>query len=326
MIATVARSYRLRFTVRYFCNPVGKCFGMLLRFLIFATLFLLGVPTVGATDFDQQQCNRFLEFSEWQPIEKEILHDLRDGQLDQRNLIEAALVVGGNDGGQIVSLRSSFKQSCERCRAMMKVRPQESMKERIQQLFEYFVSNHLYGEYTPDLCDVGKTISTGEFNCLTATILFRALCEEFDIEVFAAWEPSHVRCWIPSEAESAGYLVETTADNPVAGVSGLYPTSKLNERRLTSEELLGKVFYNRGVRALQSDQFSLALTSTWASCLLDTKDVPAQNNLRACLNNWALSASQHDDSKFAIRLLDAGLQLDPNYEPFFRNRRLLLGH
>jgi len=298
---------------------------MLLRFFTFALWSMVLVTSVGASAFDQQ-CNRFVEFSEWQPIEQEMLRDLSDGVLNHRTLMEASLIIGGNDAAQTAALQSSFKQSCERCRAMMKVRPQTEMKDQIQQLFDYFVSNHLYGKYTPDLCDVGKTISSGEFNCLTATILFRALCEDFDIEVFAAWEPSHVRCWIPSEVESSGYLVETTADNPAAGVSGLYPRSKLSERRLTAEELLGKVFYNRGVRALQSDRFSLALTSTWASCLLDSKDVPAQNNLRACLNNWALSVAQRDESKLAIRLLDAGLQLDPNYEPFFRNRRLLLSH
>ncbi len=297
---------------------------MLLRLLTYLLIPLAFASNVWATDFDQQ-CDRFVEFSQWQPVEQEILADLSDGRLDQRTLVEAALAVGGNDSGQTTALKSSFKQSCERCRAMMKVRPQNALNDQIQLLFEYFVSNHLYGEYTPDLCDVGKTISTGEFNCLTATILFRALCAEFGIEVTAAWEPSHVRCWVPSGKES-GYLVETTADNPAAGVSGLYPRSKLDERRLTPEELLGKVFYNRGVRALQSDRYTIALTSTWASCLLDQNDIPAQNNLRACLNNWALSASRQNDTEFAIRLLDAGLQLDPEYEPFFRNRQLLLSN
>lgn len=316
---------RLGFTVNLSLQcPVAF---VVFRF-VFAAVLLLAV-LVGSLKGDaafEQQRERFVAFGDWKPIEKQLLDDLSDGRLDSRSLLEAALIVGGHEAPRIAALQNAFAASCQRCRAQNPRLEHEPYPTRISQLFTYLLDHHLYGEYTPDLCDVGATLTRGEFNCLTATILFRALCHEFDIPVQAAWEPSHVRCWIPIESDRAGYLVETTADSATAAVSGLYPRSKLTERQLTPEQLLGKVFYNRGVQWLHRDQFASALFSTWASCLLDPNDVPAQNNLRACLNNWALWASQRDRYVFAMELLDAGLQLDPNYEPFSRNRRLLENH
>lgn len=279
-----------------------------------------------AGDSLAQDLERFHAFSEWSDHEQVLLKDLSDGQLDSCSLVEAALLVAGHDRVEVDALHAEFLQSCRRCRASLDGNQPVSRSLRIRQLFRYFATHHLNGKYTPDLGDIGATISAGEFNCLSATILFRCLCEEFEITVQAAWEPSHVRCWIGSASGRSGYLVETTAESPNAGVSGLFPKSKLSERLLSTEQLLGKVFYNRGVRMLHREKFSRALTATWASCLLDPRDTPAQNNLRACLNNWALAESQRDDFQLAIQLLVAGMQLDPNYEPFSRNLRLLQGH
>ena len=272
-----------------------------------------------------QRCRRFRDFAAWQPAEVELLDDLSDGQLDQ-SLLEAALIVGGHDLAQVAALETAFRKSCRRCRERFPRLQQQTLEQQCRILFDHLKSSFLDGEYVPDLCDVGATISSGKFNCLTATILYQTLGQEFGLSVQAAWEPAHVRCWVPSESGRAGYLVETTADRTTAAVSGLYPRQMLRERPLSKEQLLGKVFYNRGVRELERDDFRSAICSTWASCLLDPTDIPAKNNLRACLNNWALQASKRDQIGFAIRLLDAGLQLDPDYEPFSRNLELLRRH
>ena len=263
---------------------------------------------------------------DWNAYDVELLRDLSDGQLDQQSLLQSALAVGGNSPQEIADLVATFSAFTQQLRVKHRNSPAVT-QPLIRHLFSQLQQNHLHGQYDPHLCDVGKTISHGKFNCLTATILFRALCQEFAIEVVAIWEPSHVRCWVPLDDRRFGYVVETTSKSSQTAVTARLPRHQLAERILTKEQLLGKVYYNRGVQLLRREAFPEALCSTWASCVLDHDDQSAQNNLRACLNNWALAVSQHGgDIAFAIRLLDAGLQLDPTYEPFSRNLRLLQDH
>ena len=267
-----------------------------------------------------------VELCDWNGYDVELLRDLSDGQLDQQSLLRAALTVGGNSPQEAAESIANFNAFTQGLRAKHE-NPPTVTQALIRHLFSQLQRNHLHGQYDPDLCDVGKTVSHGDFNCLTATILFRALCQEFAIDVVAIWEPSHVRCWVPLDNGRFGYVVETTAKSSQTAVTARLPRHQLAERVLTKEQLLGKVYYNRGVQQLRREAFPDALTSTWTSCVLDHDDQPAQNNLRACLNNWALAVSQHGgDIAFAIRLLDAGLQLDPTYEPFSRNLRLLRDH
>ena len=98
---------------------------------------------------------------------------------------------------------------------------------------------------------------------------------------------------------------------------------RLEQRILTAEELLGKVFYNRAVVALHSDEFDIALGALAISCTLDPKDVAAQGNLRACINNWALFEFHRQDLKLAKELLAFGISFDLEYQPFHRNLRFL---
>jgi tetratricopeptide (TPR) repeat protein len=243
--------------------------------------------------------------------------DLDDQQLDEHSLLEAALIVAGHDRTTVLQYMGILAESTARC--AVKLGPNDSHQSKLQTIFQHLATEFLRGEYRPNLHDVGRTVSDQSFNCLTATILFQSLCKSFSIEIDAVWEPSHVKCW-----SRTGIMIETTAASAEFATT---PKSldQLTGRRLSSPELLAKVFYNRGVSALQDERFSAALSSTWCSCLLDPLDSSAQANLRACLNNWALSALQQDNLALAKELLKEGLQLDPHYEPFSRNLALLLG-
>lgn len=270
-----------------------------------------------------------LEFCDWRQHDPALLRDLEDGQLHQHALLDAALVAGGRDPEDAKRLVDAFRARAPRLPRVTQL-PQGSpgmpSTHDVVHLFDYLHRNHLQGEYQAELCDVGQTISKQKFNCLTATILFQALCRDSGIATEAIWEPAHVRCWVHCRND-LGYLVETTAESTALAVSPRMRRGEVAARSLSSEQLLGKVFYNRGVQLLRKNAFAPALSATWTSCRLDGDDRPAHNNLRACINNWALSVSQHrGDLAQAVRLLDAGLQLDPDYEPFSRNLRLLRGH
>lgn len=263
---------------------------------------------------------RFDEFASWSPKEWMLLKDVADSQLDKFSLFEASLVVAGHSAKEITDFRKQLNASVHRCRSTL---PNGNKKSQLKAVFRHLSKDFLYGEYRADLYDVSKTLKEGEFNCLTATVLFQTFCRAYEIDSRVLWEPSHVQCWCPLSGK-AGYIVETTASAPDNAISPLTYSSNLQSRELSSTEFVGKIFYNRGVRALMSDRYPEALLSTWACCVLDDADRPAQSNLRACINNWALMSAQKRDIDLVQRLFDVGLKLDPNYEPFSRNRALLL--
>lgn len=267
--------------------------------------------------------DRYNEFHGWSATERVLLQDLSDWQLDKHSLVEAALIVAGHNKENVARYNARVKQSIARCRP--RVRPTDSTQNQLRIIFQHTSAEFLKGKYQSDIYDLGKTLDRGDFNCLTATILFKEICQAFSIHVDALWEPSHVQCWATLRG-NFGYVVETTAASDYEAVSGMRSADQLTLRRLSKSELLAKVYYNKGVRALKTDAYPTALASTWMGTLLDPRDSPAQNNLRACFNNWALAAvSQNSDVALARRLLDAGISLDPNYVPFSRNRALLVG-
>lgn len=307
---------RVRFT-----DPlvrVGNDMAAFLRVTLILLVFA-GASCVAARDLDLR---RFEEFAHWSERENLLVDDLSDGNLDQYSPLEAALVIGGYEDEQIAVFLAQLNGCAAKCRD--RLHAATSRQARLRVVFEHLSADFLQGKYQADLYDVGRTISFGDFNCLTATILFQTLCRSFAIEIEAIWEPSHVRCW-SSLSPDSGYLVETTAGQPKDAVGPMTLQSGLKARVLSDTQLIAKVFYNRGVRMMKSGDYSVALVSTWASCQLDSQDQPAQSNLRACLNNWALAAVSADDLRLADRLLDRGLRLDPTYEPFTRNRSILFG-
>ncbi len=282
-------------------------------------LVLAGAQSVAARDLDLR---RFDEFAQWNERETALVEDLSDGKLDDYSPLEAALVIGGYQDAQIADFHAQLDGCAAKCRRQLN--SAQSRQARLRVVFEHLSADFLQGNYQADLYDVGRTLSLGDFNCLTATILFQTLCRSFAIDVDAIWEPSHVRCW-SSLSPDAGYLVETTAGESADAIGAMMLQSRLRARALNDTELVAKVFYNRGVRMMKSGEYSLALVSTWASCQLDAQDQPAQSNLRACLNNWALAAVSAEDLSLAGRLFHQGIKLDPTYEPFRRNQAILFG-
>lgn len=289
-------------------------------FRALGVLALIGLLQVVATAEGAPDFGRFADYYSPTIGERVILEDLADDQLDDYSLVEAALLIGGQRGEAVHRYMRLLQASTQRC--LTKVSSSDSPGERLSTIFHHLREDFLYGDYCPDLYDVSRTLSAGDFNCLTATLLFRHLCHAAAINVMAIWEPSHVQCWL-AITPTRGYIIETTADSPQQAISQLERSGGVQGRFISQKELLGKVFYNKGVSCLKSDDYAGALGGTWVSCLLDPSDSAAQSNLRACLNNWALWAADHSDLVLADRLLEEGLELDPAYEPFARNRAIL---
>jgi tetratricopeptide (TPR) repeat protein len=264
----------------------------------------------GSSLLNATQYDRFHTFHHVSSAESALLEDLQDGKLDHCSLIESALIAAGHDDFAVVAdLQQRFKELAHHCQSSANADDDVQAKPTLRAMHAKLQLD----VFQPDLCDVGETIKQGRYNCLTATLLYQALCAEFRIDTQAEWVPAHVRCWFPDQQ----FAVETT--------SGTWRVELVRKGRLlTTAEMLGKVYYNRGVRLMRRQEFAPALVATWVSCCLDPLDDQAESNLRACLNNWALACAARGDLETAQELLKIGLTIDPNYSPFFRNQQYFL--
>jgi len=88
---------------------------------------------------------------------------------------------------------------------------------------------------------------------------------------------------------------------------------------LSDIELLGKVYYNRGVSQLEAHEYATAIALLKTSLALDPQDEPARNNLLAANNNWALALCDAGDFAGAADKLAAGRAIDTQYGPLQTN-------
>ena len=250
-------------------------------------------------------------------------------ELDRAGLLEASLIASGlDDPDQRRAWQKRWQQHTERIRHAMT--EQSDAAEPGNVLLGLLHTTVLGGEYDAGCTEVHQSLKTGDFNCVTATVLFVCLCRENGLQVQVVSAPGHVYCRMATDPPVD---VQTTAPNgygapPEAELVSLgherFVTrfaggNRQASRVLSDAELLGKIYYNRGVSDLEQAAFASAADLLQTSVRLDAKDEMARENLLAGLNNWALAVSDEGDFQQATRLLRQGLDLDASHEPLLDN-------
>ena len=230
------------------------------------------------------------------------------------DLVKAALAAEGSIGEQ------ELEADCRRFEAwaeqLRRINPSSrSDREQVEAIFAFLHREILTGEYSKPASHLHSALHGGDYNCVSATILFVALCERCGLQPQIWSAPGHVLCRF-SFREPLD--VETTCpewfdtDRP-----GSAPRRGLRE--ISHAQLIGKVYYNRGIVLLQNGEFTQALAALRTSVRLDPQDRDARDNLLAGLNNAAIAACSADDFAEAAELLAEARAIDPEYPPLKTN-------
>ena len=261
-------------------------------------------------------------------LEVRLFADAEDGRLDELSLLEAALIAGGvRQDGQLARYRHQFAAWRNALRDSGKVTG--TPYEQARAIFEYMHRDILRGQYQTSCNQLGRTIDQGNFNCLSATILYNCLGAEFGLPLVAVETSGHV---LSRLLEDRPFDLETTypawfelVNNPerraavhpqLYGDGCRWPDTL---RRTTAVQLVARIYYNQGVELFHQQQFTAAVAATRASLRLDRGHKPAQGNLLAGLNNAALARCDHGKFEQAARLLDEVRRIDPHYPPLAAN-------
>ncbi len=246
------------------------------------------------------------------PVRQSVLLDAADGRLDQADLFSSSIAISGAQD------ESEIAAYCEQL-AYFERRLQQQLKschgdrDRAATILHFIHDRILVGEYDAGCCDLRRTFDQGNYNCVTATILFQTLSLRNGLHVVAIALPGHVRCQLHSSDGSA-YDIETTSrDGAEAEFDGSDPLSHVS-RRLSETELLAKLIYNQGLEFLDRCEYSGALEATELAWQLDPQHDSARENVAVVVNNWSLRLSGEGEFSRAIQLLEQGRSVVPDYE------------
>lgn len=286
------------------------------------------------------------------PAGPRLLGDAADGRLDEFSLWQAALVAGGSESAERQQAAARFQGLQAELQAILKAERRSAAGDRrpsvrrgrwiqptsrapqaperaapmisppvpatptaiAERIFRFMHRRVLTGDYQTGQNDLARTLRTGDYNCVTATILFNCLCRNSGLKSQAIAAPAHVFSRVIADTRLD---VETTCARWFESPDRQRPARP--GRRLSDVQLIAKIFYNRGVQLLQEDEFARALSLFETSIALDADDQTARTNRLATLNNWALAESNAGRFEQAVRLLQRGAALDSRYVPIQAN-------
>jgi hypothetical protein len=187
----------------------------------------------------------------------------------------------------------------------------------------------LIGSYQAGATDLRIALLRGDFNCLSALVLYYDLCQAVELPVEIWLAPGHVHLRLASDGAraiepSARVFVGAPGRGALPAAAGAVRRSPISAaRQLTPVQLLGKFYYNRGVAALAARHYAVGLAQLRTSLALDRADADAKQNLAAGLNNWAIEEFRARRYQEAARLIRQGLEVAPNFGPLVANQRLV---
>ena len=266
--------------------------------------------------------------------EHRLLDDARDGQFDNYTLLDAALIAGGvNDLAQLGRYQQQFEGWVEAIRERsQELREKDSSDQAMARfVFEYMHREILTGGYSLHCTNLSDIFEEGRFNCVSATLLYCCLAEEFGLDVRGLETVGHAmsclvlpeeRIEIESTCPHWFHLASTPQRRAelVEKTIGIRPDDNAKSYRLVSEvELVATIYYNRGLDMLATSNFTGALAANATALALDPSNKTAHGNLLAVLNNWAISLASSGDYLEAIGLLETGIRVDPEFKTFRAN-------
>jgi len=267
----------------------------------------------------------------------DLLSDSRDGRLDRFTLFEAGLMVSGTieksdlvkyttlHDGVVRSIAKNIARAAD-TRGADAIGPAEQAE-----LIHRYLHKHLFtGKYRVEVSEPGHVFESGDFNCVSATLLFCDICRRLGIECHIVHWPEHVACLVVTETgavaiettcpiwftkcrDDVGKMAETRPRRSFAAHAG-------TARRLTHAQLLGLIDYNRGVQHLNAKDHIAAMQASYRALQFHPENKAAWNNFLAAVNNRAVVLCRTAAFEEALELLQRGQQVAPEYAGFRANR------
>ncbi|MBN2357982.1 MAG: tetratricopeptide repeat protein [Deltaproteobacteria bacterium] len=289
-------------------------------------LVMLGCATQGGLRSDSEPAaDRTLT-----PLEQQLVADAGDRHLDQMDLLDAALIASGAAWPEA---RAGLRAVLEPRIAAVEAAVRDVADDRLRgQALLDALHRYLLKRYAASASSLIDVAERGEYNCVSATVLYNLIAERVGLIVKAVIIPSHVFALLFT-AQGATEVETTAPDGFDPDRSSRAYLAFLVERGLhRTRAALGtevNMYEQETGQAVEIDNIALVslILSNRAAAEYDAGDLPralalAQRAHRladpervehllayeaSLVNTLALRAADAGDFARALRLLDAGL-------------------
>lgn len=245
-----------------------------------------------------------------------LVSDAADGQFDGHDLLTAALLASGVENDE---LRSRCHAQADRWRC--KFRDQKRLPGTpdnglgsVRRVHEFLHAVICTGDYQQQATSPVEAIETGDYNCVSATFWFvwlaRQDTETSDKSLQIVEKPGHV-C-LRYTSEQGDFDIEPTCPRWQRAVKfrpHAEQTAKARPplRVIPVTGLVAMLLFNRGLDALEGEQFTTALALNRQALAMDPESGAARHNVTATVNAWALAELQAQHWLVAHGLLTAAV-------------------
>ncbi|MEW4456299.1 hypothetical protein AB1L30_26785 [Bremerella sp. JC817] len=203
---------------------------------------------------------------------------------------------------------------------------QYTLQQRGEWVFQAMHDRLLNGKYDENQNTLSGALIEGDYNCVSATILFQILTEQAGLPTVAMQTRGHVWCRLLSRPELD---IETTCptwfllephdrDSSPAILAG-------NEARtLSARGLAAKIPYNKASIAAAGGDYAQAMQLLEFALRLDPNDAAARRNHTAILNNWAVACVSQRDCDQALKVLEQMESQSTHDEQLAENRQKIV--
>ena len=181
-----------------------------------------------------------------------------------------------------------------------------SLQERGEWVFQSMHDRLLTGEYIEDQNALSTAILEGDFNCVSATILYQILSDYAGLPTMAMQTRGHVWCRLLSRPEldiettcPTWFLLEPHDQSQSPGIQ-----AGGDARALSATGLVAKIPYNQASLLAAEGEYHSAIEHLDRSLALDPADPAARKNRVAILNNWAVQCIHNHDGDQALELIE----------------------
>jgi tetratricopeptide (TPR) repeat protein len=287
-------------------------------------------------------------------LEQQLFADAEDGRLDEFSLLDAALIASGvKDTAEL----GRYSERMEAWAVELKHSggADGSPRQQVEAIFAFLHGKILRGKYNLQCTDLRQAFDEGQFNCVSATVLFNCLAGELGFSSSALETPGHAlsRVFLPdgtldvettcprwfcmqhdrllNDTEQKGTvpfsLHENWASPPLHenwdSAQKIIVQNSANDkaklREISPIQLTAMIYYNRGIDFLAEKRFADAAAANAKAIRLDPLSSTARGNFLATINNWAIDLGNAGDYARAADMLRQGMAFDPHYEAFSLN-------
>jgi len=285
------------------------------------------------------------------PMEKRVLDDAADGQWDHFDLLSASLIVEGVcDSKRIAGYDAQLDRIADMIREKAQKNPRikDNKEELTKLIFETLHNELLTGAYDIEDTNPAIAFEKGNYNCVSATVLFNSLAKKSGLDVCGLEMSGHVlsrakygdrvadletTCpnWfslknarerqLATQSKIGGGVTVQAAKPLTDGKTDELVQNTRKTREITDVQLVAAIYYNQGYDHWQANRLPEAAVATAKALLLDPENENAWGNLIGAINNIALGFSMEQKRhNVAAGLLDQIELIDPNFKDLKLNQ------